>query len=300
MHGEIGDRIAVVDEDVEIGERAERGSEQRRFAALAGRNTGGSNAGAQGDLGERIHAAGIVNAFHPLVSRDRFCGKCIAAAGYRDPKMRGMSWSDTQSSPHESGEQRIPDASQIRAQLRRIVESRDFPASERNRRFFQRVVENSLEGKRTSAREVAVDVFGRPAPFDSIKDPIVRIEAAKLRRDLETYYLKSGKHDRIRLSFAKGRYVVRWQYNDSALPDADPSRGSLLILRAALLGLSGADGEARTAWRAVLQDFPDFSLNPQAHAAVQAICGQDRRVRELVLEGLRRATSADQVAAGGV
>ena len=185
------------------------------------------------------------------------------------------------------------------AQLRHILGSPDFPASERNRRFLQRVVENSLEGRRTSAREVAVQVFGRPAPFDNLKDPIVRIEAAKLRRDLETYYLKSGKHDTLRLTFTKGRYVARWQYNESALPGADPLRADLLILRAALLGLSGADGEAQAAWRAVLQDYPDFSLNPRAHEAVQAICGQDRRVRELVLEGLRRATSAEQPAAYG-
>jgi len=211
-----------------------------------------------------------------------------------------MNWSDTQSTPHATAEARVPDAAGIREQLRRIVESPDFPASDRNRRFLQRVVENSLEGRRTSAREVAVDVFGRPAPFDSLKDPIVRIEAAKLRRDLETYYLKSGKHDPVRLSFTKGRYLVHWQYNHAALPDADPSRQSLLILRAALLGLAGADSEAPSAWRAVLQEYPDFSLNPRAHEAMQAICGQDRRVRELVLEGLRRATSPEQVAACAV
>ena len=210
-----------------------------------------------------------------------------------------MSWSANHGSPHTSTEPRVPDAAEIMSQLRRILDSPDFPASQRNRRFLQRVVENSLEGRRTSAREVAVQVFGRPAPFDNLKDPIVRIEAAKLRRDLETYYLKSGKHDPIRLTFTKGRYVARWQYNDSALPYADPSQGHLLILRAALLGLSGVDGEAQTAWRAVLQDYPDFSLNPRAHEAVQAICGQDRRVRELVLEGLRRATSAEQPAAYG-
>ena len=211
-----------------------------------------------------------------------------------------MSLLEAQDTPHAAAEPRVPDATEIKAQLRRIVDSPDFPASERNRRFLQRVVENSLEGTRTSAREVAVDVFRRPAPFDSLKDPIVRIEAAKLRRDLETYYLKSGKHDPVRLSFTKGRYLVHWQYNDSALRDADPSRQSLLILRAALLGLAGADGEATSAWRAVLQEYPDFSLNPRAHEAVQAICGQDRRVRELVLEGLRRATSPDQVAAYAV
>ena len=201
------------------------------------------------------------------------------------------------SNPHivsdDTTSSRIPDASEVMAQLRRIVESSDFPASERNRRFLQRVVENSLNGKNTSAREVAIEVFGRPATFDSLKDPIVRIEAAKLRRDLETYYLKSGKTDPVYLLFAKGRYVVRSRYNDACVPHADPSRSNLLILRAALLGLAKVDHEAMAAWRAVQQDYPDFSLNPRAHEAVQAICGQDRRIRELVLEGLRRAASAE-------
>lgn len=63
------------------------------------------------------------------------------------------------------------------AQLQRIVESPDFPASQRNRRFFRHVVERTLAGQRTSAREVAIEVFGRPPTFDSLKDPIVRIEA---------------------------------------------------------------------------------------------------------------------------
>jgi hypothetical protein len=43
----------------------------------------------------------------------------------------------------------------------------------------------------------------------------------------------------------------------------------------------------------VQQDYPDFSLNPRAHEAVQAICGQDRRIRELLLEGLRRAAGTE-------
>lgn len=186
---------------------------------------------------------------------------------------------------------RVPDAEETMAQLQRIVESPDFPASERNRRFLRHVVEKSLEGKRTSARDVAIQVFGRPTSFDSMKDPIVRIEAAKLRRDLETYYLKSGRHDPIHLSLAKGRYVAQIRYNHNHLPGVEHSQGSLLILRAALLGLAGEQEEAQAAWHAVQIDYPEFSLNPRAHEAVQAICGADRRVREFVLEGLRRASS---------
>lgn len=204
-----------------------------------------------------------------------------------------MHFSDSHLHSDVAATPRVPAASEVMAQLHRIVESPDFPASERNRRFLQRVVENSLQGRPTSAREVAVEVFGRPASFDSLKDPIVRIEAAKLRRDLETYYLKSGKTDPVRLSFTKGRYIVRSHYNETCVPHTDPSRSNLLLLRAALLGLAGIDHEATAAWRAVQQDYPEFSLNPRAHEAVQAICGQDRRVRELVLEGLRRAASTE-------
>jgi len=176
-------------------------------------------------------------------------------------------------------------------QLQRITDSPDFPASERNRRFLRHVVESTLEGKRTSAREVAIKVYGRPDTFDSMKDPIVRIEAAKLRRDLETYYLKSGRHDPIRLSLAKGRYVAQCHYNQTHLAGVEHPHGGVLILRAALLGLAGEKAEAHAAWRALQIDYPDFSLNPRAHEAVEAICGADRRIRELLLEGLRRASS---------
>jgi hypothetical protein len=202
-----------------------------------------------------------------------------------------MSFSPLAVSPESSPAARVPDAAETMAQLQRIVESPDFPASQRNRRFFRHVVERTLAGKRTTAREVAIEVFGRPPTFDSLKDPIVRIEAAKLRRDLETYYLKSGKHDPVHLSLAKGRYIAQCRYNNTHLPGAEHSNGTLLILRAALLGLAGTREEAHAAWRAVQLDYPDFNLNPRAHEAVQMICGADRRVRELLLEGLRRASS---------
>jgi hypothetical protein len=294
VHGEIRHGVAVIDEDIEVWDSAQRRADERGFAAVRPRNAGGRNARSQSDLGERIHADVIVNAFHPVVARVRFCGKCIAATGDCRGKVPVMSWSEIQSKPHAGTEAKHPDANEVMAHLQRIVESRDFPASERNRRFLKHVVENSLEGRRTSARDVAVHVFGRPASFDSLKDPIVRIEAAKLRRDLETYYLKSGKHDPIHISLAKGRYVAQIRYNNAYLPGAEHSQGSVLILRAALLGLAGAHDEAQTAWRAVQGDYPDFSLNPRAHEAVQGICGADRRVRELVLEGLRLASSTSR------
>jgi len=191
----------------------------------------------------------------------------------------------------------VPSADEATEALKRVVASPDFPASERNRRFLQRVVMNSLKGEKTKASEVAIQVFGRPGPsFDSTQDPIVRIEAAKLRRDLETYYLKSGKHDRVRITMPKGRYFARFVYADAGLPGGAPEAGHLVLLRAALLGLRGADKETHRAWVSVLQEFPDFHFNPRVHEMLGAICGQDSGIRELLLEGLRRAANADTAA----
>jgi hypothetical protein len=182
----------------------------------------------------------------------------------------------------------VPSAEEVMEALQRLVASPDFPASERNTRFLQRVVMNSLQGIKTPASEVATQVFGRSAPFDATEDPIVRIEASKLRRDLETYYLKSGKHDRVRISMPKGRYLARFSYNEAAMAGT-PSAGHLLILRAALLGWRGEVREAREAWSVVREEFPDFHFNPRVHGALDAISGQDTRIRELLLEGLRHA-----------
>ncbi len=193
----------------------------------------------------------------------------------------------------------VPSADEVIEALQRLVASPDFPASERNTRFLQRVVINSLKGEKTPAAEVATQVFGRTAPFDATADPIVRIEASKLRRDLETYYLKSGRHERIRIAMPKGRYLARFSYNEAATAGM-PSAGHLLILRTALLGWRGEVREARTAWSVVLQEYPDFHFNPRMHAALDAISGQDNRIRELLLEGLRHAAEGMRAAGAKV
>ena len=100
-------------------------------------------------------------------------------------------------------------ADEVRGALRRIVASDDFPATARNRKFLAYVTEKTLAGKadHLSGYKVATEVFGRPADFNPATDPIVRIEAGKLRRDLELYYLKSGASDEIGISLPRGGYI---------------------------------------------------------------------------------------------
>jgi TolB-like protein/Tfp pilus assembly protein PilF len=97
----------------------------------------------------------------------------------------------------------------VRTQLQRILACKDFDASDRNRRFLGHVVEETLAGRtqQIKAYSIATLVFGREPSFDPQSDPIIRIEASRLRRSLERYYLTAGKHDEIRIDVPKGSYI---------------------------------------------------------------------------------------------
>ncbi len=102
----------------------------------------------------------------------------------------------------------IPQA-EILVALEEMMGSSDFPASPRNRRFLQYVVRHTLERRfeKISGYHVATEVFGRAADFNPTTDPIVRIEASKLRRDIETYYLKGGAGAAVRIALPRGGYI---------------------------------------------------------------------------------------------
>ncbi|TIQ94098.1 MAG: hypothetical protein E5X44_10285 [Mesorhizobium sp.] len=110
-----------------------------------------------------------------------------------------------------------------RAQLARILNSADFDATGRERRFLSHVVEETLAGRgdRIKAYSIAVEVFGRDMSFDPQTDPIVRIEAGHLRRGLERYYLTAGHDDPILITIPKGGYVPTFSLRSQPLL-ADP------------------------------------------------------------------------------
>jgi adenylate cyclase len=102
-----------------------------------------------------------------------------------------------------------PSAAEVRAELARIIADAAFDAPDRNRRFLAHIVEEALAGRgdRIKAYGIAVSVFNRDDSFDPQTDPIVRIEASRLRRSLERYYLLAGRDDAIRIDIPKGGYA---------------------------------------------------------------------------------------------
>ena len=109
-----------------------------------------------------------------------------------------------------------PSDEEVRRELSTLLGRAEFHASERNRRFLSYIVEETLQGRadRIKAYSIAIATFDRSDDFDPLTDPIVRIEASRLRRSLEHYYLTSGKSDPIRIDMPKGSYVATFRYAD--------------------------------------------------------------------------------------
>ena len=105
----------------------------------------------------------------------------------------------------------------VRSQLHRVLGSPDFGASERNCGFLEHVVEEALAGRadRLKAYNIATTVLGRDSDFDPQNDPIVRVEAGRLRRSLDHYYLTAGKNDNLVISIPKGGYAPLFQTNET-------------------------------------------------------------------------------------
>jgi len=97
----------------------------------------------------------------------------------------------------------------IRNQLDRILQSSKFRGSDKQRTFLRFVVDETLADRASQLKgyTIAVAVYGRKEDFDPQVDPIVRVEAGRLRRALEHYYLTAGKDDPVRIEIPKGGYV---------------------------------------------------------------------------------------------
>jgi serine/threonine-protein kinase len=106
---------------------------------------------------------------------------------------------------------------QIRQQLARISGSAIFAGSERMKRFLRLVVEYSLNGHGSELKEylIGVEVFDRNASFDPRADPIVRVEARRLRSKLKSYYDSVGQQDELLIEFPKGAYAPEFRRRGS-------------------------------------------------------------------------------------
>ena len=138
-----------------------------------------------------------------------------------------------------------PTESDVRLQLRRILASRFFCNSERLRRFMNFAVNHALFGEGQHLKEVVlgVQVFDRGSTYNSRMDPIVRVEARRLRSKLDSYYTSDGRDDRLLIEFHKRTYTPLFRFRTTRQDESGPTDGSAVaVLPFANLTGSAPDG----------------------------------------------------------
>jgi TolB-like protein len=100
-----------------------------------------------------------------------------------------------------------PDA--IRQELSRILNSRALDGSDQLKQFLQVVVTRALDGRSDQLKEynLGMDVFQRATDYDPKIDPIVRVQARRLRSKLDEYFATEGLGDPIVINIPKGAYA---------------------------------------------------------------------------------------------
>jgi Tfp pilus assembly protein PilF len=100
-------------------------------------------------------------------------------------------------------------AEEVRAELERILASPAFSHSPRLAAFLRFVVESRLSGKADYIKSytIGVEALGRSEGFDPHVDPIVRVEAGRLRKALARYYSSIGVDRSVLIDLPRGSYV---------------------------------------------------------------------------------------------
>lgn len=122
-------------------------------------------------------------------------------------------------------------------QLDRVLRSATFQQSDRLKRFLEFVVQEAIEGRSGNLKEyvIGVHVFKKHVSFDPRTDPIVRVQARRLRAKLELYYGERGQQDALIIELPRGGYApVFKQRGDKPSVQADgprpfPGRNTIAI-----------------------------------------------------------------------
>ncbi len=113
-----------------------------------------------------------------------------------------------------------PGPSQVREALSRILANSRFRAGLRLANFLRFVVEATLVGNahRLKGYTIGVAALARGRDFDPQTDPIVRVEATRLRRALARYYDNEGAGDPVVIELLRGSYVPRFHWRSGTPP----------------------------------------------------------------------------------
>jgi hypothetical protein len=125
-----------------------------------------------------------------------------------------------------------PEKAAVQQQLEKLLATPLFNSSKRYPSFLKYVVTHSLAGQMDQLKEriLGVEIFGRPADYDTNTDPIVRVTAAEIRKRIEQYYQDPKHSQEIRLYLPAGSYAP--QYSWPGRPSGLSAGATAAVIRA--------------------------------------------------------------------
>jgi hypothetical protein len=102
----------------------------------------------------------------------------------------------------------------VHKELEHVLASPHFRASRRCQALLRRITELTLaeDVDRLKERSLGIEVFGRPADYDTSQDPVVRATAAEIRKKLAQHYLENGNDSEMRIELPAGAYHVEFHF----------------------------------------------------------------------------------------
>ncbi len=125
----------------------------------------------------------------------------------------------------------------VKEQLDRVLGSQAFEQADRLKRFLTFVVTEALCGRGDQLKEflIGIEVFDKESSFDPRTDPIVRVQARRLRARLDKYYAEKGQSDTVHIELPKGGYTPIFRQFERSAPQrtvaaAFVSRNSVIVV----------------------------------------------------------------------
>jgi hypothetical protein len=118
----------------------------------------------------------------------------------------------------------MPTPAQVQSELQAVLASEALQRAPALSSFLAFICEETLQGRSDQLKEytIAVEALGRPNEFQPIENPIVRVQASRLRECLKEYYSGEGKGHPVQICLPKGHYVPEFRLLsipvDSPLP----------------------------------------------------------------------------------
>jgi eukaryotic-like serine/threonine-protein kinase len=105
-------------------------------------------------------------------------------------------------------------AASVRSALELVISSDAFDGSKQSQDLLRLLVEHALSGELDALCEgtIGVEMFGRPADYDTSKDSVVRLRATEVRKRLAQYYGEATPPPVVRIELPPGSYLPKFHW----------------------------------------------------------------------------------------